>query len=366
MKLLKRGSLKNEALHVAACIALGCILIGGGKTVLAAQTNATTQTNTVEATTQAEATTEVKDSTTEKATYKKPGKTTVTGEYSKKKIKLTWKKVKKADIYYIYKKNKKGKYEQIGSTDKLTYSDKDVKKNTYYSYKVVAAYTVDDTTVKGAYSAVCKVFANSVDPNKKMVALTFDDGPGPYTKEIVKCLKNNNARATFFVVGSNVDSYKSAVKAAYKIGCEIGNHSWNHSNLASLSADGVKSQMQSTDKKVKKITGENTTIMRAPYGSVSSTVKSSVNKPIILWSIDTLDWKTRSKSKTIDAVMNHVKDGDIVLMHDIHKPTKEAALSIIPQLRKKGYQLVTVSELAKYRGYKLKKGSVYHNLYKKK
>jgi peptidoglycan/xylan/chitin deacetylase (PgdA/CDA1 family) len=337
-------------------MAVGCILFGGGKTVLAAQTENTTQTETT-----TEETTEKKN-----VTYKKPGKPKVTGQYTKKKIKLTWKKVKKADIYYVYRKNKKGKYEKIGSTTKLTYSDKNVKKNTYYSYKVVAAYTVDNKTIKGAYSAVCKVFANSVDPKKKMVALTFDDGPGPYTKEIVKCLKKNNARATFFVVGTNVDSYKSAVKAAYKIGCQIGNHSWDHSNLANLSAAGIKSQMQKTDKKVKKIIGENTTIMRAPYGSVSSTVKSSVNKPIILWSIDTLDWKTRSKSKTISAVMNNVKDGDIVLMHDIHKPTKEAALSIIPQLCKKGYQLVTVSELAKYRGYKLKKGSVYHNLYKKK
>ena len=87
---------------------------------------------------------------------------------------------------------------------------------------------------------------------------------------------------------------------------------------------------------------------------------------MILWSIDTLDWKTRDTKKTIDAVMKNVKDGDIVLMHDIHEPTKDAALQIIPKLKKQGYQLVTVSELAKYRGYNLEKGVSYRTMYKKK
>lgn len=298
--------------------------------------------------------------------YAKPGKTKVSGKYSKKAIKLTWNKVKNADTYYVYKKNAEGKYEQVATTKKLTYTDKKVKKGNYYYYKVIAAYQAESQIMKGSYSKECKVLADTIDPKKKMVALTFDDGPGPYTKSIVNCLKKNDGRATFFVQGQYVDSYKSAVKEAYKIGCEIGNHSYDHSNLANLSKAGIKQQMQKTDKKVKKITGKNTTVMRPPYGSISSSVKSAVGKPLILWSIDTLDWKTRSKSKTVSAVMNNVKAGDIILMHDIHKPTKEAALTLIPKLRKKGYQLVTVSELAKYRGYKLKKGRTYSSLRKKK
>ena len=136
--------------------------------------------------------------------------------------------------------------------------------------------------------------------------------------------------------------------------------------LYNLSADGVAKEMADTDAKIKKVTGATTATMRCPGGGVNSTVQNSVGKPIILWSIDTLDWKTRNTDKTISAVMNNVKDGDIVLMHDIHEPTKRAALYIIPELKKKGYQLVTVSELAEYRGYKLKSGSIYHNLRKKK
>ena len=266
----------------------------------------------------------------------------------------------------MYKKNTKGKYEQIATTKKLTYTDKSVKKGKYYSYKVVASYQVEEQIIKGKYSKECKVLADTIDPKKKMVALTFDDGPGPYTKAIVKCLKKNDGRATFFVLGQKVDSYKDTVKEAYKIGCEIGNHSYDHSNLANLSGAGIKEQMKKTDKKVKKVIGKNTTVMRPPYGSTSSSVKSSVGKPLILWSIDTLDWKTRSKSKTVSAVMNNVKDGDIILMHDIHEPTKEANLTLIPKLRKQGYQLVTVSELAKYRGHKLTKGRTYSSLRKKK
>lgn len=304
--------------------------------------------------------------TPEAVTLTPPAQPSVSGSYTKKGIKLTWKKVKTATTYYVYRMNSKSEYEQIGESTSLSYTDTTVDKDTYYTYKVVAAYSSDGQEARSNYSKACKVLASTIDPSKKMVAITFDDGPGPYTKKIVNCLKKNNSTATFFVVGQNVSSYKSSVKAAYKIGCEIGNHSWNHANLAKLSSSQIKSQMSKTDKQVKKAIGKKTTLMRTPYGSCGGAVKKSVGKPIILWSIDTLDWKTRSKSKTVSCVMNNAKDGDIILMHDIHKPTMNAALTIIPKLRKKGYQLVTVSELAKYRGYKLKKGKTYSSLRKKK
>ena len=284
----------------------------------------------------------------------------------KNKIKLTWKEVPAARKYVIYRKNTSGKYIKLSETSKKKYLDDSVRKGKTYKYKVSYIVNLSNGNVIEKESKVHTVTANTIDPNKKMVALTFDDGPGRYTQEIVDCLKKNDARATFFVVGSNLNSYKSAVKNAYKIGCEIGNHSYNHANLAQLSAQGVAKQMSDTDARIKKITGSNSVIMRCPYGSTSKTVSSAVGKPIILWSVDTLDWKTRNTDKTISCVMNKVKDGDIVLMHDIHEPTKRAALYLIPQLKKKGYQLVTVSELAKYRGYKLNKGSVYHSLRKKK
>ena len=293
-----------------------------------------------------------------------PDTPVIKGVYSDKGIKLTWKKVERAETYYIYKKNNKGKYVKIGQTKKLNYTDKTVDKRKTYVYKVKAVYKKDGKTITGKKSKGCKVWADTIDPNKKMVALTFDDGPGIYTKSIVNCLKKNDARATFFVLGSRVASHEAVVKEAYKIGCEIENHTYSHKNLVRLSEKEIKSQIQSTDQKIKAITGKNPALLRTPGGSISNTVKKAAGKPIILWSIDTRDWEHRNKNKTISSVLNNVKDGDIVLMHDIHEPTKEAALYLIPELKRRGYQLVTVEELAAYRGHTLKKGEVYHRLRK--
>lgn len=299
------------------------------------------------------------------AAYVKPSTTSVVANYTKNKMKLTWNKVSGATKYIVYKKTD-GSFEQIGETKKLTYTDKEVVKEETYVYCVIAAYEKDGKIIKGSPSEDCNAYAADFDPNKKMIALTFDDGPGRYTSDIVKCLKNNNAKATFFVLGCNIGSYPKALKEAYDAGNEIGSHTYDHKMLASLSAGSVKQEMSDTDKKIKKVIGENAVVMRPPGGSYNDVTKANVGKPIIMWSVDTLDWKTRSTPKTVDCVLNHAGDGDIVLMHDIHEPTKNAALQIIPALRRKGYQLVTVSEMAKYRGYNLQSGQVYFKLKKKK
>ena len=202
------------------------------------------------------------------------------------------------------------------------------------------------------------VLYRSIDKNKKMVALTYDDGPSKDTPAILKVLKANNSVATFFVVGNRLASYKSTVKKAYEQGCEIANHTYSHQILTRVGASAIKSQVSKTNRIIKKITGKSPRLLRTPGGAVSGKVKSAVGMPMINWSVDTLDWKTRSASKTVKAVLNHVKDGDIVLMHDLHHCTAVASRTIIPKLVKKGYQLVTVSELAECRG-SLKKGRVY-------
>lgn len=294
-----------------------------------------------------------------KAYYMKPAAPVVSGKNLNGKAKLTWKQISGAQTYYIYRKNADKKYVKIGETKKLTYTDKTAKKHTQQYYKVTAVYEQDGNLIQSSKSNACRILTRYIDPDKKMVALTFDDGPSKYTKAIVKCLKNNNSAATFFVVGNRVDSYKSTVKYTYENGCEIANHSYSHPIYTGLSSSSIKSQIRKTDNKVKKITGEKPVLARAPGGGYNDKVKKAVGKPLIQWSIDTLDWKTRSKKATVKAVLNNVKDGDIVLMHDLHGPTKDAALELIPKLKKKGYQIVTVSELAKYKGYKLKNGSVY-------
>lgn len=199
----------------------------------------------------------------------------------------------------------------------------------------------------------------TINPDKKMIALTFDDGPGPYTQDIVDQLDKYNSSAPFFVVGNRVASYNSALKSAYVHGNEIGNHTWSHPILTYMSYSEIQSQIKWTDNAVKDVIGVKTKIMRPPGGAYNATVKSAVGKPIIYWSVDTLDWKTRSKAATINSVMNNASDGEIVLMHDIHYPTMEAALELISKLKNKGYQLVTVSELAKYRNGGMSKGNVY-------
>lgn len=212
----------------------------------------------------------------------------------------------------------------------------------------------------GAYDPKKKV--PDVAPNKPMVALTFDDGPGPYTERLLGYLKKYDARATFFLVGSSVNRYPEAIRKADKLGCEIGNHSYDHPSLTGLSVQGVQQQIAVTNSLIKKITGKNPTLIRPPYGAYNAGVCMAAGLPVILWSVDTRDWETRSAASTVSHIKTHVKDGDIILMHDIHSQTVDAAAQIIPWLQKQGYQLVTVSELARYKGDALKEGKVYTNI----
>ncbi|MGN1097344.1 MAG: polysaccharide deacetylase family protein [Clostridia bacterium] len=198
-----------------------------------------------------------------------------------------------------------------------------------------------------------------IDPNKPMVALTFDDGPGPYTDRILDCLEKYGAKATFFVVGNRLSKYPSVLKRQAELGMEIGCHTWSHTQLTTLGAGGIANQINSTNNKVLEIAGVYPSTLRPPYGSYNSTVKSAANAPLIMWSIDTLDWKTRSADSTYNAVMNNVKDGDIILMHDIHSATADAVERIVPALIERGYQLVTVSQMGQYKKGGLQNGVVY-------
>ena len=204
------------------------------------------------------------------------------------------------------------------------------------------------------------VLLRKIDKNKKMVALTYDDGPSIYTPRILKTLKENNSVATFFVVGNRVPMYSDTVKKAYDMGCEIGNHTYEHKSLPNLSETEVKRQISKTNKEVKKAIGEKPVIMRPTGGATNTNIKKWVGMPSIIWSVDTLDWKTRNADSTRCAVLNRVKDGDIVLMHDLYSATATASETIIPALVERGYQLVTVSELAECRG-GMKDTGAYHN-----
>ena len=191
------------------------------------------------------------------------------------------------------------------------------------------------------------------DPSqhKTRIAFTFDDGPGEYTDELLDCLEENNAHATFFMLGQNVGSWESTVQRMADIGCEIGSHSWDHPNLYDLSMDSVAKQFSDTDAALEKACGQKASVARAPYGNWSDDIISTVGKPFFTWSLDSLDWSYLDVNKDYDAVMNgDLTDGSIILMHDIHEPSVQAAIKMIPELVQKGYKLMTVSELAAAKG----------------
>lgn len=228
---------------------------------------------------------------------------------------------------------------------------KTIKKKTYYFGKDAKACTgKKNISHYLCYFNKKGVLTRKIDKNKKMVALTYDDGPSVYTPTILKTLKKNDSVATFFVVGSRVSTYSKTVQKAYDNGCQIGNHTYDHKILTRVGKKEVQKQVSKTNRAVKKVIGINPVVMCPPGGATSSNIKSWVGMPSIIWSIDTLDWKTRDSASTQKAVLNHVKDGDIVLMHDLYKATATASQTIIPELTRRGYQLVTVSELAECRG----------------
>lgn len=198
-----------------------------------------------------------------------------------------------------------------------------------------------------------------VDSKKKLIAFSFDDGPSrKNTEKILKALDKNNARATFFMLGQNASYYPDLVKKVEDSGNEVAGHSWNHPLLTKLGKTGVKRQMEKMNEAISSVTGSNVGLLRPPYGSINRTVKNTVGDPLILWSIDTLDWKTLNADKTADAILKQAKDGDIILMHDIHSPTVEAVKKVLPELEKKRFQVCTVSELLEARNITLHPGDV--------
>ncbi len=257
-----------------------------------------------------------------------------------------------------------------GYKDKISnvYTDKYVLKNNvieFYSnnqmdnctYNTLKEYGKNKILTAQNYSIsdeeYNKLFSRVVDPSRKMVAITLDDGPhGINTQKILDILDKHNARATFFMLGQNVNSNKEVVKDVYTRGNEIGIHTWSHPQLTKLSEESVKSEVKNTSDAIYNITGYRPTLVRPPYGAFNTTVRNALKDySLILWNIDSLDWKSRDENQIVPLVMNDVEDGDIILLHDIHSTTVPAVEKIVEDLDKQGYQMVTVSELLEAKGY---------------
>ena len=195
---------------------------------------------------------------------------------------------------------------------------------------------------------------------QKVIALTFDDGPkAGVTDVILDALNDYKAKATFFVLGSRCEANEELLKRMSEEGHEIGNHTWNHPKMTAESSSGITEQIEKTKTLIKNITGTAPELFRPPYGLFDERVTSYVGKEqLILWDIDTLDWKYRNADMIVPATVGSVKEGSIILMHDIYPSSAEAAVEIIRELSLQGYEFVTVSELLEIKKQRLEDSNV--------
>ncbi len=203
----------------------------------------------------------------------------------------------------------------------------------------------------------------TIDPQRPVVALTFDDGPwGESSDRIRKTLNESGAKATFFVMGLGIEKYPEKLKVLEDEGHDIENHTYSHYNLPKYGADVIALEEQLIKDRLVAlgIHSDGRFLVRLPYGAVSKKVRENIKAPIIHWSVDSEDWK----AKTVEDILNNlvnIKDGDIILLHETKDLTADAMEVFVPQMIHEGYQFVTVEELFKIKGIELLDGHVYRN-----
>lgn len=184
------------------------------------------------------------------------------------------------------------------------------------------------------------------DEEIKKIALTFDDGPNPdYTGMLLDGLKERGVKATFFVLGSEVELYPQLVRRASEEGHLIGVHAYRHVNLRQLSDAQAIEQVDRTNGAIYRATGQYASYIRPPYGCWKEDLDYEVQMVEVLWDIDPRDWATTSSDLIVQRVLNEVEDNSIILLHDASESSVQAALTIIDTLQKQGYTFVTVEEL---------------------
>ena len=203
------------------------------------------------------------------------------------------------------------------------------------------------------------------DPNKKTIAFSFDDGPGGnYTLEILNALMDNKAHATFFMLGNRMNNYPTVVTTVHNSGNEIGSHTLSHYNMGKTKINKILEREEQTNAIYNSLTNDTLKLLRPPYGMITNKIKETLDNIIVTWSIDTLDWKTKNKDMIKDEILNNAKDGEIVLMHDIYPTTVEAVKEVLPILYSRGFQVVSISELASLNNRVLEPHKVYYRISK--
>ena len=202
-----------------------------------------------------------------------------------------------------------------------------------------------------------------VDPDKPMIALTFDDGPGPGTRRILRALESVDGRATFCMVGDRVRDYAQTARMVASQGSEIATHTLSHPNLAKLSAGEVRAELEQSIAAIEQVTGVRPGVLRPPYGSTSEDVQQicrEMGVVIANWNVDTEDWRVRDADAILNHVLDNARDGAIVLCHDLYPETAAAMERAVAALAAQGYQLVSVSELLQARAGGGSAGKIYY------
>jgi peptidoglycan/xylan/chitin deacetylase (PgdA/CDA1 family) len=215
-------------------------------------------------------------------------------------------------------------------------------------------------------SPSCEPTQSTKEQTKKMVALSYDDGPSKtLTPELLEILKDNDCTATFFVLGCNVKQYSDIIYEVYSAGNEIGNHSYDHSRFTKLSEEDALKQIERTNKAIYEVTNEYPTFFRPPYGAYNNEMKEYIEQPLVTWSIDSNDWRKISDEQVINNIIPELEDGKIILMHDVHRRTIEISKIIIPKIKEMGYDIVSISELCEAKNVEPENGHVYSKIKKR-
>lgn len=186
------------------------------------------------------------------------------------------------------------------------------------------------------------------DEVRPVVALTFDDGPNASSTPILlDGLKERKVRATFFLIGENVEKGENEkiVKRMYEEGHLIGNHTYTHCNLSKLETGEAKKELEQTDTVIEKITGKQPAFARAPYGELPVDSEQDLSRMYIGWTVDPLDWMTEDAGAVVKTVVEEINPGDVILLHDCYPSSVQAAIRIVDLLQGKGYEFVTVDHL---------------------
>lgn len=217
----------------------------------------------------------------------------------------------------------------------------------FLSKKAIPAIATANTSpAASSVASIDPVPSETAPVEIRRAALTFDDGPHPvYTEELLDGLKTRGVKATFFVTGEHAALHPDIIKRMHDEGHLIGNHTYSHIQLTDSNSDKFKKELIQTNEVLYDITGDEVQYVRPPYGSWDKKFETDLNMFPVLWNVDPLDWCTANSSRVADAVISKVSDNDIILMHDYYDTSVEAALIVVDELTRQGYEFVTVDKI---------------------